>query len=86
MYMYFNKAKAFLETFSESGFKLLNFLSLLIFKLLSGEKMLEENRTRVQFSCYKDNIKNHQDLRIKVLFPSVFEVFQEGSNELHTSM
>lgn len=45
--MYFNKAKAFLETFSESGFKLLNFLSLLIFKLLSGEKMLEENRTRV---------------------------------------
>ena len=36
MYICFNKAKAFLETFSESGY-------FLIFILLLGKKMLEEN-------------------------------------------
>ena len=42
MYIYFNKAKAFLETFNESGFKVQKSLKFLIFILL-GEKMLEEN-------------------------------------------
>ena len=46
MYIYFNKAKAFLETFDETGFKLLKFLQFLIFKLL-GEEMLVENSARV---------------------------------------
>ena len=46
MYIYFNKAKAFLETFNETGFKLIKFLQFLIFILL-GEKMLVENGARV---------------------------------------
>ena len=46
MYIYFNKAKAFLETFNETGLKLLKFLQFLIFILL-GEKMLVENGARV---------------------------------------
>ena len=31
--------------------------------MLLGEKMLEGNGIRMQFSCYKDNIKNHQDFK-----------------------
>lgn len=46
MYIYFNEAKAFLETFNETGFKLLKFLQFLIFILL-GEKMQVENGARV---------------------------------------
>ena len=42
MYIYFNKAKAFLETFNESCFKVQKSLKFLNFILL-GEKMLEEN-------------------------------------------
>ena len=46
MYIYFNEAKAFLETFNETGFKLLKFLQFLILILL-GEKLLVENGARV---------------------------------------
>ena len=56
-----------------------------MFTLLFGEKMLQENIISVKFSCYKDNIKNHQDFRMTV--PSPFmEILQKPPNSLHTSM
>ena len=42
LYIYSSKAKAFIERFSESGFKFLKSLCL-IFVFLLGKKMLEEN-------------------------------------------
>ena len=47
MYIYFNKTKAFLETFSDSGSRFLKSFEVLIFILLQGEKMLKENGIRV---------------------------------------
>ena len=42
MYTYFSKAQAFLETFSESGFKFRKSLKLLIFISLLGKNILSE--------------------------------------------
>ena len=37
--------------------------------MLLGEKMLQEEGIGLQFSCYKDHIKNDQDFRIILTLP-----------------
>ena len=61
------------ETFlrlSGSGLKFLKPLSFLIFDfiLLLDKKMVEENGSIVSSCCFKMNIKNLQDFRIRVPF------------------
>ena len=47
MYIYFNMAKAFLETFSESGCKFFKIVVFFNYVLSLGKKMLEENGVKV---------------------------------------
>ena len=47
MYIHFNMAKAFLETFSESGCKFFKIVVFFNYVLSLGKKMLEKNGVKV---------------------------------------